>query len=125
MEEFEGYLGQDIKIDNRIDAKYLGFIFDGQKILLRSAALARFSARMKKAVRVGKASMRKLNLVRAKRGEAPQKMYRKKLYEKFSYIGKRNFISYGLRAAEIMDSDAIRKQLKPFWPRLLKEIGDN
>ena len=27
VEEFEGYLGQDIKIDNRIDAKYLGFIF--------------------------------------------------------------------------------------------------
>jgi putative methyltransferase (TIGR04325 family) len=28
VEEFEGYLGQDIKIDNRIDAKYLGFIFE-------------------------------------------------------------------------------------------------
>lgn len=28
MEEFDGYLGQDIKIDNRINAKYLGFIFE-------------------------------------------------------------------------------------------------
>jgi putative methyltransferase (TIGR04325 family) len=27
VEEFDGYLGQDIKIDNRISAKYLGFIF--------------------------------------------------------------------------------------------------
>ncbi len=104
--------------------QYLGFIFDGQKILLRSATLARFSARMKKAVRVAKASMRKLNLIRIKRGELPQKLYRKKLYDKFSYLGKRNFISYGYRAAKIMDSSAIRKQLKPLWPRLQKEIGD-
>lgn len=105
--------------------QYLGFIFDGQKVLLRSAALAKFSIRMKKAVHVAKASMRKLNLIRAKRGEAPQKIYRKKLYEKFSYLGKRNFVSYGYRAAKIMDSDAIRKQLKPLWPRLQKEIGEN
>jgi putative methyltransferase (TIGR04325 family) len=28
VEKFEGYLGQNIKINNRIDAKYLGFIFE-------------------------------------------------------------------------------------------------
>lgn len=105
--------------------QYLGFLFDGQKVLIRPAALAKFSIRMKKAVFVAKASMHKLNLIRAKRGETPQKMYRRKLYEKFSYLGSRNFVAYGYRAASIMNSSAIRKQLKPLWPRLLKEIGQS
>jgi len=103
--------------------QYLGFVFDGQKIVLRSASLARFSAKMKKGVWIAKSSMHKINAARAKRGQEPRKIYRKKIYERYSYIGKHNFISYGLKAAKTMDSDAIRKQLKPLWSRLQKEIN--
>ena len=102
--------------------QYLGFIFNGNKILLRPAALSKFSNRMRKAVWVAKASMEKINMARAKRGERPRAIYLKKLYKNYSYVGKRNFISYGLRAARIMNSKDIRNQLKPMWSRLQKQI---
>jgi hypothetical protein len=103
--------------------QYLGFIFDGERILIRSAALARFSEKMKKSVRVAKASMKKVNLVRGSKGLSPRSIFKKKLYQKFSYLGGKNFVSYGFKAADIMGSSAIRKQLKPLWTRLQEEIA--
>ncbi|NVK29516.1 MAG: hypothetical protein HWE20_00835 [Gammaproteobacteria bacterium] len=102
--------------------QYLGFTFDGQRILIRSAALARYSEKMKRGVRLAKATMRKRNRLRVERGEAPKKLFRNKVYEQYSHLGKRNFIRYGLRSAEIMNSKAMKKQLKPLWERLIKEI---
>jgi hypothetical protein len=51
-------------------------------------------------------------------------MFLKKLYKQYSYLGRRNFISYGYRAARIMDSPSINKQLKPHWNRLRERISD-
>ncbi|HHY0819206.1 TPA: antiviral reverse transcriptase Drt2, partial [Klebsiella pneumoniae] len=41
--------------------QYLGFIFDGERKLIRSAALARFSGRMKAGVRLAKKTHQKAN----------------------------------------------------------------
>lgn len=102
--------------------QYLGFTYDGRHILIRSTALARYSEKMKRGVRFAKATMRKRNRARINRGESPKQLYRKEIYNRYSHLGKRNFIRYGIRAANIMNSKAIKKQLKPLWGRLIDEI---
>jgi hypothetical protein len=101
--------------------QYLGFTFDGQQILIRSAALARYSERMRRGVRLAKATKRKRDNVTSKPNNT-KPLFRRKLYEKYSHQGRKNFIRYGLRAADKMNSKSIRRQLKPLWGRLNKEI---
>lgn len=103
--------------------QYLGFTYDGQRILIRSAALSRYAERMKKGVGLAKATMISRNKRRVERGQTPKDLYKKKLLQRYSHIGKRNFIRYGYRAADILDSAAIRAQLKPLWNRLIEQIG--
>lgn len=104
--------------------QYLGFIFDGERKLIRSAALARFSGRMKAGVRLAKKTHQKANLIEEKNGVAKTPLFKKKIYERYSHLSKRNFITYGHKAANIMGSNAIKKQLKPLWGRLLKEMNE-
>ena len=68
--------------------------------------------------------MDKVNAKRIARGQLPRSMFLKKLYKRYSYLGRRNFISYGYRAARIMGSPSIKKQLKPHWNRLRERISD-
>ena len=103
--------------------QYLGFTFDGEQILVRSSAFSRYSEKMKRGVKLAKATQSRWNKIRLSRGQPTKGLYRKSLYKKYSHLGKRNFIRYGLRASEIMNSDAIRNQLKPLWKRLLAEIS--
>lgn len=103
--------------------QYLGFLFDGQKIIIRSAAFAKFSNRMKRGVGLAKKTMRSCNRVRGRLGAVEQNLYLKKLYSRYSHLGKRNFLRYGYRAAETMNSSAIKRQLRPLWGRLQKTIA--
>jgi RNA-directed DNA polymerase len=112
--------GNRLKSDKPL--QYLGFTFDGQQILLRSSTLSRQMTRMRKAVKLAKASMRKRNKILIARGVPIQPLYRKSLYKRFSYLGKGKFIDYGFHSANIMKSESIRKQIKPLWKRLLREI---
>lgn len=93
--------------------QYLGFTFDGQCRLLRSETLARYYCKMKAAVRA--------TVVAALKSEASQ-VYRKSLYEKYSHLGRNNFITYAYRSAEGMKSQAIRRQIRRHWKKLHKEI---
>ena len=68
--------------------------------------------------------MKKVNAKRVARGQLPRSMFLKKLYKQYSYLGRRNFISYGYRAAKIMESSSIKKQLKPQWNKLRERIAD-
>lgn len=102
--------------------QYLGFLFDGESVFLRSASLARYSERMRRGVHLAKKTKKKYNKMRVKRGEAIRRLYKKKLYARYSHLGRRNFVRYGLRAADIMDSKEIRRQLKPLWRRLKEEM---
>lgn len=115
------------KLQANIPLQYLGFMFDGQHKIIRSASLARFSEKMKAGVRLAKATEIKRNNARVKKGLPTAPLYKQKLYARYSHLGpkkgeKRNFVFYGLRSAKIMNSPAIKKQLKPLWLRLKKEI---
>ncbi|MNJ62021.1 hypothetical protein D3C77_578400 [compost metagenome] len=103
--------------------QYLGFIFDGANIYLRSSSLSRYQDRVNRGIGLAGKCMDKVNAKRIARGQLPRSMFLKKLYKRYSYLGRRNFISYGYRAARIMDSPSIKKQLKPHWNRLRERIS--
>ncbi|MGM3274822.1 antiviral reverse transcriptase Drt2 [Ralstonia sp. 24A2] len=98
--------------------QYLGFMFDGRDVFIRSASLAKYSDRMRRGVRLARATMRRRNELRVARGEAPRDLYVGKLYKRYSYLGRRNFISYAIRASEIIGTKTIKRQVKPLWGRL-------
>jgi hypothetical protein len=102
--------------------QYLGFIFDGENIFLRSSSLSRYSDRMKRGVKLAKATMKRKNKIRKLRGLPSKELFKEKVYARYAHVGKRNFLTYGYRASRIMNSNSIRKQLKPLWERLQKEI---
>jgi len=88
--------------------QYLGFTFDGEQALIRSSSLSRFYRRMSKAVR--KVAIQAAVSIRAGK---TKKLYRRKLYENFSPLGLRNFLSgYALRAQKKIGSNGIALQTK-------------
>jgi hypothetical protein len=93
---------------------YLGFTFDGLFKRIRPASIARFYKRMKAGVGRAKA-LRFRASIRAKEWKPFRK---REIYIRYSYIGHRNFISYALRAAKIMNEPGIKRQVKAHWRKL-------
>lgn len=102
--------------------QYLGFIFDGKNIRIRESSVARYLERMRRGVAVALNCLSKRNRSRLRLNRTPKPLYLKKLVKRYSYIGRRNFVSYGYRSSRIMSSNSIRRQLKPLWIRLLRAI---
>jgi len=102
--------------------QYLGFLFDGQRILLRSASLARYSDKVRRGIKLAKATMNKRNFARQIRGDEKQPIYKKNLRKLYTHFGRRNFLTYGHKAARTMNSTAIRKQLKPLSARFARRL---
>lgn len=102
--------------------QYLGFIFDGNDIYLRSSSLARYSEKMKRGVRIAKLTMHRFNKVRQNKGVPEKSLFMRKLYSRYTHLGRRNFLTYGYKAAHIMESQTIKNQLKPLWSRFKEEI---
>lgn len=98
--------------------QYLGFTYDGNQILLRDSGLAKYSHKVMKAIRMSNSYFLKINKSRIQRGELPLEPYKKHIYRRFSFIGSRNYISYALRAAQIMNEPSIKKQIKPHWKKV-------
>lgn len=78
---------------------------------------------MSRGVSVALSTMRKANIYKIKIDSATRTLYKKKLHQKYTYLGKMNFISYGYRAAEKTGSIHIKKQLKPLWNRFNKKTS--
>ncbi|WP_269532206.1 antiviral reverse transcriptase Drt2 [Chitinimonas sp. BJYL2] len=102
--------------------QYLGFLFDGQQTIIRSAAFAKFSNHMKRGVSLAKQTMRSRNKAKIANGADEKTLYRRKLLSRYSHLGSRNFLRYGYKAAKVMNSKAIRRQLRPLWGRLQRAI---
>ncbi|MRT57026.1 hypothetical protein GJV11_12960 [Enterobacteriaceae bacterium RIT693] len=109
-----------IKCDKPL--QYLGFLFDGNNIFLRSSSLSRYSDRMKRGVHLAKATMKSKNKIRKNKGLPSKGLFKEKIYARYAHVGRRNFLTYGYRASRIMHSNSIKKQLKPLWKRLQREI---
>ena len=85
--------------------QYLGFEFNGQNTYIRSSSMSRYFKRMTARIRENiKAAYGKNSI--------GDKIFRKKLYNRYTEKGERNFITYAIRAAKTMKSDTIEKQYK-------------
>lgn len=85
--------------------QYLGFEFNGKNIYIRSSSMSRYYKRMTARIRENLKAAYGNNTI-------GNKIFRKKLYKRYTEKGERNFISYAERAAETMKSNSIKKQYK-------------
>ncbi len=118
---------------------YLGFEFDGNNVLLKSASISGYYRKMKRSVRRAKHfSSRNYN---------PDKgiIFKRRIFKKFSYKGAKrnrkfiwnadekkfiktdsynwgNFLSYAYKASNIMVNNKIKQQTKRHWNILNKLI---
>ncbi len=91
--------------------QYLGLEFDGREIRLRSASLARYHHRLRRNVRqAGGMAFGRRAYSDGRIAPGNGKILKRALYEKYSSIGGRNFITYAGRAYSITGSAAIKKQ---------------
>lgn len=104
------------------ELQYLGFTYDGNKVLLRDTGLAKYSHKVNKAIRMTNRHLLRINISRIKRGLEPLKRHNKHIYRRFSFIGRRNYISYALKASKIMHEPAIKEQIKPHWSKITKKL---
>ncbi|MGV3596706.1 MAG: antiviral reverse transcriptase Drt2 [Bacteroidota bacterium] len=95
--------------------QYLGFEFDGNNIYIRSSSFSKYYRRMSARIREN------LKAAYGKNTIAPI-VFTKKIFNRYSDKGKRNFISYAKRAGETMDSDTIKKQSKNSINRVKKRL---
>lgn len=101
-------------VDEKKPLQYLGFIFDGHRILLRSPSLARYFRKMKSGVKAATQQARRSRKLR---------LDKQLLYGRYSHFGRRNFISYALRASNEMNSPHIKRQVSRHWNKLAREIA--
>nr|WP_279052087.1 antiviral reverse transcriptase Drt2 [Acinetobacter tandoii] len=104
----------DIDTNAAKPLQYLGFIYDGQKILIRSSSLSNYYRRLISKIRASKNKARR----------SGTKTYRRKIYRMYSHLAEkqRNFITYTYRASEIMNELSVKKQLSNHWNRIQDEL---
>lgn len=104
-------------IGNR-EFQYLGFLYDGQRVLIRSSSINRYYRKMTRAI--------KASIFAADRKEiARTSMYTRKLVRRYTHLGHgRNFVKYAYRAAEKMQSLAIRHQMRSHHKKFLLKLDD-
>lgn len=111
-EKFHFYNG---KILGNKFLQYLGFIFDGQNIYLRSSSISRYYRKMNRGIKLAKRTQIARNRIRTKKNLQNRELYKNRIYERYSSLGNRNFISYVKRAIKIMDnSQTLKKQMQKF-----------
>ena len=88
--------------------QYLGLTFDGENVRIRPQSLTRYYRTMTRRIANDHYRVRV-----AEKGNSRRSLIsRRKYYRKFSHLGKRNFISYAHRAAEITGEKAIARQVR-------------
>lgn len=114
--DLEGRLGAFDKNDVPSYLQYLGFIFNGQNIYIRSSSVSKYHRRMTARIRENLKSAYGHNSI----GE---KVFKRKLLNRYSIKGERNFISYAKRAADLMQSPTIKKQYKNSINKVLRKFN--
>lgn len=107
--------------------QYLGFEFNGQNVFIRSSSMSRYYRKMK-------ASVQKTIKQAYGKNQKGNKIFKKKLYEKYTHLGSRNFITYAHNAASAtytnskgetkqgFDSETIRLQIARHFEKLQAEL---
>jgi hypothetical protein len=92
------------------DLQYLGFIYNGRHILVRPGSMTNFYARMKRGIRQYIKGVKK-------KGVAADAIRKRVPIGRFTHWGNdRNFVQYVYKAAEIMKSPEMKRQLRRHVP---------
>lgn len=113
-------VGDQISVQESL--QYLGFLFDGRRILIRTASIARYYRKLRAGVRFAALTKAKHDKRAAKQGKVNGPLKTKKLNLRYSYVGRHNFVSYAHRAARKMAEPSLKMQIKPHWRKLAEEI---
>ncbi|WP_407409914.1 antiviral reverse transcriptase Drt2 [Acinetobacter sp.] len=89
--------------------QYLGVLYDGNNVFLRETGLSKFHYKLRKAIRMRSAHYKKLKISNRNNNH---NMYMRTLYTRFTYIGKRNYLSYVFRVSREFESKNIKRQVK-------------
>ncbi|GAA4749165.1 reverse transcriptase/maturase family protein [Flavisolibacter ginsenosidimutans] len=121
--------GLSLKDEKRVSKplQYLGFEFDGTNIRIRTSSLSRYFRKMK-------ARLDKTVAMSYSAKAKSDKIFKKQIFERYSHLGKRNFLSYAYMASnkeftnvagmikEGMNSSAIRKQISRHFAILMTSL---
>ena len=103
----------DTEVQSRI-LQYLGFLFDGNNVTIRSQTLARYWRKVTRGIRAAKR--------RAAKNKLDSRVRKRKIYRRFSHLGKMNLHSYKRNSIHKMSFEGIRNQFSNNWKNLQKEI---
>jgi len=102
--------------------QYLGFMFDGSNIYVRSSSIVRYQSRLNKKIKDLKKSQDRHNKFRERDGLPPRPLFLKQLLSRNTHFGQRNFVRYGLRAAKLMNSPSIKRQFAHLTKLFFKKV---
>lgn len=111
----------NVSYNNPSKLQYLGLLYDGKQVFLRDTGISRYNHKLRKAVRMRSAHYRKLKENNNQNGTT---IYRKTLHSRFTYIGKRNYISYVFRVSEVHNSKNVKRQVKGHYKLFEKYLGE-
>ena len=92
--------------------RYLGFEFDGNRVLVKASGLAKYYRKAKVLIKIKASKARKLQ---KKKITNNTQIFRRKIYKQYTHLGKRNFISYVNKAGKILEDPSVIKQVKRHW----------
>jgi hypothetical protein len=92
---------------------YLGFTYDGRRVLIRSRTLSRYYRRMTYAAR---------SALRSAERASSQKVFLRSIYRDLTHLGKKGFYSYARRASGILDDIAPLRQLRRHFKVLQRKL---
>lgn len=99
-------LFQDGRLASPSPIQYLGFTFDGERIHIRDSSMDAYRHKMKKGIHA--------KMVAAKAKGVPSfRVYKRESLSRYTHLGKRrNFLRYAHKAAEILESHDIKRQVR-------------
>lgn len=112
----------------QLPLKYLGFAFDGTSVSIREESLSRYFRKSKRGVSSilngAKVNLRRRYIEGRGIEEKHKKLFRKRAYENYTHLGKRNFIYYANESFNTMDDKKIKEQVKKHYNRIQKLLED-
>lgn len=89
--------------------QYLGILYDGENVFLRETGISKYNHKFRKAIRMRASHFKKISENKWHNGSS---IYKRSLFTRFTYIGRRNYVSYAYRVASEFNSNTIRLQIK-------------
>ncbi|MDD2564960.1 MAG: reverse transcriptase domain-containing protein, partial [Salinivirgaceae bacterium] len=96
--------------------QYLGFEFNGSNTYIRSSSMSRYFKRLTARIRENLKAAYGKNAI----GDT---LFRRKLHNRYTNKGERNFITYAERAARHMNSLTIKKQTKNSMKKVKEKVS--